>query len=37
MRIILSLIMAFLMGVYVGLTLNDYNYDDDNDFSLKNK
>ena len=31
MRIILSLIMAFLMGVYVGLTLNDYNYDVDND------
>ena len=31
MRIMLSLIMAFLIGVYVGLTLNDYNYDDNDD------
>ena len=31
MRIMLSLIMAFLIGVYVGLTLNDYNYGDNDD------
>ena len=28
MRIMLSLIMAFLMGVYVGLTLNAYDEKD---------
>lgn len=29
MRIILSLIMAFLIGVYVGLTLNEYDEEED--------
>lgn len=29
MRIILSLIMAFLMGVYVGLSLNEYGEKND--------
>lgn len=29
MRIILSLIMAFLMGVYVGLSLNEYDEKND--------
>lgn len=31
MGIILCFVIIFIIGVYVGLTLNDYNYDDNDD------